>query len=660
MTLLTDIVTETEVKNVVPMANIEQAPAPWLTIEHALLCAADRAGVQHALFWRLGAQPLNPLEAANAWLAWLAATGLSAPNLPAPSSPLLYALHTLLFWLAGGSDTLARTLPALFGTGLVWLVWLGRSWLGRSMALWVALLVAFDPWLVAYSRLADGAMVSLFFGFLTLLGLAHLQAASAVDETARARWQAITAASAGLLVVSGAQAWSFLPVLLLFWLLWGGNKPADVIGAGVDDEDEEAAINLGVVPQRSSPLFSVPRSALLTFITAAVLGATGWLAHLEGLGLISSSLSVWARQLTGAGGTVYPLSWPFIRLLVDQPFLLVFGLIGLLQLWFRPKHGDVDETLSNQNANLENQRWPLFLSAWLGWGLLLALLAGRNPFSLAMIGLPLLLAAAHAGTLVMNQFQPQQAWREAKLVIAMLVILFISALFWAIALLFRPQVDPVLVRTTLLLLGLAIVLAILFMLWSNRRQMRFVFGGLAAALLLLITFAASWQLNQQFDLAYPNGFLAELTSPEVRQLATDVATLSAQRSGDPEDALLQVQMAAQPDPVLGWYLRRMRRLSWVLAPGASEVESPLVISLSSSADTNDLLPNYMGSDYDIHARWLPSQLWATEAGSQSMPGDTNQYWATRVRPFWRWVVYREVKTPLVINPVVLWVPVAEN
>jgi len=186
--------------------------------------------------------------------------------------------------------------------------------------------------------------------------------------------------------------------------------------------------------------------------------------------------------------------------------------------------------------------------------------------------------------------------------------------------------------------------------------MRFVFGGLFGGVLLVISFATSWQLNQQFDLAHPDGFFAEFTSPEVRQLAADVATLSAQRSGDPEDAPLQVQMGAQPDPVLGWYLRQMRRLSWVLAPGVAEAGAPLVISLSSSADTNDLLPNYMGSDYDIHGRWLPSQVW----GDQNMPAEANPYWTARVRPFLRWVVYREVKSPLIINPVVLWVPVAEN
>jgi len=659
MTLITEIVTETEVKNVAPVASVGQAPAPWLTMEHALyaLLILLALGMR---FFALGVQPLNPLEAANAWPAWLAATGLTAPNLPTPSSPLLYALHTLLFWLAGGSDALARALPALFGAGLIGLVWIGRHWLGRSTAFWAALLIVFDPWLVAYSRLADGAILSLFLGLLTLLGLAQWQI-WAVDDPARTRWQTITAASAGLLVVSGAQAWSFIPVLLLFWVLWNrGAEQTRPVDETVVRVDGETATSLGGVPPRSFPSSSVPRSMFLIFITAAVLGATGWLAHLEGLGLVSSSLSVWSRQLTGAGSVTYPLSWPFIRLLVDQPFLLVFGLIGLVQLWLRANRGDADETLSNHSAPMDTLRWPLFLTAWLVWGLILVLLPGRNPFSLAMLGLPLLLAAAHAAGVVMRQFQPQQAWREAKLVIGMLVILLISALFWAIALLFRPQLDPVLVRTTLLLVGLAIILAILFMLWSNRRQMRFVFGGLAGALLLLITFAASWQLNGQFELAHPDGFFAEFTSPEVRQLAIDVTTLSAQRSGDPEDALIQVQMAAQPDPVLGWYLRQMRRLTWVLAPGASEVESPLVISLSSSADTNDLLPNYMGSDYDIYARWLPSQLFATEAGLQVAPDDANQYWTARLRPFLRWAIYREVKSPLIFNPVVLWVPVTEN
>ncbi|MDQ3248088.1 MAG: hypothetical protein M3Q45_02655, partial [Chloroflexota bacterium] len=181
---------------------------------------------------------------------------------------------------------------------------------------------------------------------------------------------------------------------------------------------------------------------------------------------------------------------------------------------------------------------------------------------------------------------------------------------------------------------------------------------LTGGLLLLLTLAAGWQLNQNVDLAYADGFFAEVTDPALRQLATDIATLSAQRQGDPTQAPVQVQMAAQPDPVLGWYLRDLRRLTWVLAPGATvETEAPLVITLTGDADTNDLLANYMGSEYDIRTRWLPTQLLLATPDAAQAAADANANWAQRVRPFLRWMIYREVKPPPVADTVVLWVPV---
>ena len=87
----------------------------------------------------LGARPLLPLEATNAWAAWLAVhppAVASAANVQiagdlVPSSALLYSLHSLLFWTLDGGDALARWLPALAGTLLVLLPWALRRQLGR-------------------------------------------------------------------------------------------------------------------------------------------------------------------------------------------------------------------------------------------------------------------------------------------------------------------------------------------------------------------------------------------------------------------------------------------------------------------------------------------------------------------------------------------------
>src|SRR5690349_9950973 len=192
--------------------------ARWLTLERLLygILVLLAIGMR---FVALGEQPLNTLEVANAWPAWLTAWAVHAPNTPTPTSPLLYSLHTILFWITGGSDALARCLPALAGVAVVWLIWYWREWLGRTTALFAAFLLAVDPWQVAFSRLADGAILSVALGLLTLIGLTHwLQLSPAAAK--QARWQSIIAVSAGLLLVSGAQAWSFVPVIGLFIFLF--------------------------------------------------------------------------------------------------------------------------------------------------------------------------------------------------------------------------------------------------------------------------------------------------------------------------------------------------------------------------------------------------------------------------------------------------------
>jgi 4-amino-4-deoxy-L-arabinose transferase-like glycosyltransferase len=619
-----------------PPAQISTLPLiGWLTVERALygLLLLMAVGIR---FLALDQQPLNALEAANAWPAWLIASAVHAPDPPTPTSPLLYTLHTLLFWLAGGSDALARSIPALAGVGLVWLLWYWRSWLGRPTALLAALLFAIDPWMTAFSRLADGASLSVFFGLLTLIGLTRLYELSAEDKS-RALWQNIVAASAGLLVVSGAQAWSFLLVLGLFVGLFGGfyTRPK-----GSEEIEPHAAIEFG---------FS--RSMLIIFMAAVVLGATSWLVRPEGLGLISTSLTVWFGQLFGRGALRYPLSWPFLRLLMDEPLLLAFGLIGLAQLWLSQR---IARELS---PSIRAHPWQLFLTLWLFLGLLLALLPGRNPFCLLMIGLPLLLATAHLGDVILRQYRPDFAWREVLLVVLMLVVLLTSSLFGATAFISHRQIDATLARTTLIVFGLALLLVVAFAFWSERTQTRFVMGSFVGLLLLIVTIASSWQLNQQFDVAHPQGFFAEYTHPDMRRLAMDIATLSAQRNGDPDEAPLQVQMAGRPDAVLGWYLRNMRQLTWVLAPGATNTQTPpLVVTLAAQADARDLLPNYMGSHYDVHVHWLPPALFPTDEKAQPAQSKADVYWTQRARPFLRWLIYREA-TPLPpADSVALWVP----
>ena len=146
-----------------------------LTVEHGLYVAIVLLAFG-LRFINLGVAPLMPLEAAQVWPAWLAATGTQVAGAPVPTSALFYGLQSLLFFVAGANDVLARLLPALVGTALVVLPWWWRDWLGRGGALAVALLLAVDPWLTVLARTADATGLTVFLGLLTLTALWRWQA----------------------------------------------------------------------------------------------------------------------------------------------------------------------------------------------------------------------------------------------------------------------------------------------------------------------------------------------------------------------------------------------------------------------------------------------------------------------------------------------------
>ncbi len=318
------------------------------TVEHALYAVIFVAALGARLLL-LGAAPMATHEAAAAWAAWMDATALHPAAAPATSSALLHALQTFVFWISGGgNETLARLPVALISSILPLLAWFWRDRLGRPAALALAALLAIDPWLLAFGRMADPTALSVALA-LCALTATHVATRGAHETTARSTPALVAAVATGLLLVSGPQAWPWLIVLALYVLI------------AVDDR---------------SVLFS--RYALVAGALAALLGATGWLAWPQELAMVGASLGQWLSLLQSGA---YNLLWPATRLLVDQPFLLLFGLAAFVNMWLRPT---VDS------------RGRLFLTLWLAWALLLLLMPGRGPELLPLFGLPLAIGAALA------------------------------------------------------------------------------------------------------------------------------------------------------------------------------------------------------------------------------------------------------------------------
>ncbi len=587
-------------------ASMPHRPLPalllsWLSLERLIygLLLLVGAGLRLA---SLGARPLTPLEAAQAWPAWLHAMGLSAPYPPEPISPLLYTGQRFLFWITGGgSDAWARALPAAAGLGMVLLAWWLRPWLGRTGALFLALFLALDPWLLALSRTGDSAALTLFLGMLALVALLHLGARGG-DEGATAHtgvgWWPVLAVTLGLLLVSGPLAWSMLPVLALLVGLLGLRLPEG---------------------KRLLPLLGLAGGA-------AFLAATGWLAHPDGLGIASRSLGVWLGNFTGAG-VRYPLGWPFIRLLVDEPLALFLGLAGLVALL---------RGSQERRSPWSRIPWGRFLLLWAAWGLFLLLLPGRNPTSLPVLGLPLLLAGALLSARLLAHGLTGLDLDDGLLVAAALGVLLVTtailtALFSHGALTASFNIQA---------LGLYLTLPLLigfFVWWAGWRLTSQVLSLYLLVVLTLLTVNSGWNLSLRGDRVRGTELFAETSTRDVRFLAADVSQLSALRARDDREIPVQVQMDGRPDPVLGWNLRHMRNLTWVRIPAVTPEGPvmPLVIATDPLLP-GDLLPaRFIGSDYAIRRTWLPTDL-------------------SQLSEFVRWALYREVKTPTPVQSVVLW------
>ncbi len=587
-------------------------------------------------FYQLGLQPLTPAEAAQSWPLWRAAQGLPVETFaPASASALLASLQFALFWVTQGGDVIARLPAALAGTALLFTPWLFRPWLGRATALVLVLLFAIDPWLVAFSRVASGAMLSTALALFCMACMTRLAIAALPAQEINRGWLYGAAVSAGLLLVTGPLAWSYGAVLLLFALL--------IVGPAL-------------TPVARTVLRAQAVTVALIFALTAALAATLWLARPEGVAAVSRSLGVWTAQFQAGR---YPFAWSLARVLVDQALLLLFAFVGLFMLWRQRQ----------ALATPPGRQWPLFLTLWLAWGLFWQLLPGRSPDALLVLGMPLLFAAAHVGGHLLTHVPSELSRAEAGGLLAVLFVLAVAARIALSALISSARFDAQLAAVTILLwFGIALAL-FAFAAWAGWTRMLWLAGIFGGSLLVLTTTASAWQLAHVHDMQRPNGLFASVAHPNVRTLRADLATLSAQRVGDELAKPVQVQMGVEPDPLLAWYLRDRRMVDWVPAPTATEGDSaPLVLTQLLPGDGMAVSAGpagTIGSDYHIRYEWLPAQLLnsgfkvplpdSDATGWDRQLERIDHVWRQQAYPFLQWAVQRKTVDAPVQSGIQLWV-----
>lgn len=262
--------------------------------------------------FQLGAAALSDLEAGWSLQALGVAHGSVAPL---GAQPAYILLTSLLFYIFGDPNFLARFFPALMGSLVVWVPYLFRRWMGDSVWLHragvlMALGLAIDPALVSLSRQAGSSMPAIAFMLLAL--------ASLYD-----RRMVLAGIFSGLALLSGP---AFLQGLLILGIAWGlfHLLSSRIDKSQLEEDDPEP------------PVEPIPASSLrvggLAFAATVVLAGSLFLRLPQGLGALADTLSAYLQTWVTSSGV------PILRLpaslLIYQPLVLIFAIIGGVRAWF--------------------------------------------------------------------------------------------------------------------------------------------------------------------------------------------------------------------------------------------------------------------------------------------------------------------------------------
>ena len=579
------------------------APGSQLTVEHGLYGVLFVAALVLRLYSLGELNAISPWEATQIWPVWLdhspgsfAENGFPAP--PPAVSPLLHSLQRALFLLTGGGGNFwARFGPACAGAALVLAAWPLRGRMGRGGALMAAFLFAFDPWLLSFSRLADGAVFSVSTSVLLL---------AALFDTREGGPRVLPlAVVGGLYLISGPLSWILLPPLLYAVYLRGGGLVAKI---GTRER----------------------RQAALMGAATVVLGSTAFFANVQGLAGIGGSVESAASHLFGSAGIdgfatadiAYSASWALLRLLVDEPFLVLFGGAGAVVFLFRTRFftrlqggltENSDDSAAVERETVADQQWFSTLVVGAAWGLVLVLLPGVTPLSLLAVGLPmLLLAAQSASSLLRLAPLHSLAQNDARMpAFVTMGVLLVTAFFWTGNITDALQGGSFDVRLTVFYL-LIPALGAFFVWWSGWRASSQAFGQLVFIAFILAQASSSWMLNLRPEADHARSLFSENGDRGMAFLAEDIQRLSSLRTGDATEAPVYLEVASSELPYLGWNLRAMRDLRWQALINPAEVEENAVIIVSAGVwgeERRDQLPaGYIGSKYSATQTWLPTEL----------------------------------------------------
>ncbi|MBK7450360.1 MAG: hypothetical protein IPJ47_13440 [Anaerolineales bacterium] len=294
----------------------------------------------------LGAMPLTDAEAAPA----LQALHVSQSANPALDPHPLYILLTSVFFLmyGGGTNFLARLVPALIGSLLVLAPLLLDDRFKPRPSLILAFFLALDPGLVAISRQAASP----------ILAITCLAFTAGFINKNKFHWAAVTAA---LALLGGPSVWLGLLGIAIAFAIF---QPF------ISKVDRSTSAEGQPAPEVQRASFVIPPSAFITFIAAFLIAGTLFFTSPAGLGAAFSSIPAFIKMWTMPSPVLR--SMLLVSVLIYQPFALLLTIMSLVRGW------------------AGGLRRIIFLSIWLLVALLLAIFfPARQMADLAWVLIPL-------------------------------------------------------------------------------------------------------------------------------------------------------------------------------------------------------------------------------------------------------------------------------
>lgn len=374
---------------------------------------------------QLGVMPLTDAEAAPALQALRLSQSVDTALDPHP----FYILSTSILFLlyGGGTDFLARLMPALMGSLLVFAPLLFDDRIKPRPALILAFLLALDPGLVSISRQAASP----------IFAIAFLAFAAGFFNKGN---PALVAVFSALALLSGPSLWLGLLGLGIAWSIYQlFNRPAKNVAEGTPAASEH---------QPGAFLQPAPLLLLLAIFIAA---GTLFLTVPDGMGAAFASIPAffgkWGQASDLSQGVVS------LSLLIYQPLTLLLAVMAIIRGWSK------------------GVRRIVFLSIWFFVALLLTVfLPSRQMSDLVWAVLPLSALAALEFARHLNIF-PEE--RNEVVGVALLTI-FIWSFAWlgfAGMTWFPPESQEYLLRFWMLMGALVLLVVSLVLIgagWSAR------------------------------------------------------------------------------------------------------------------------------------------------------------------------------------------------